>query len=452
MKPNRTHIVLLSGGSGTRLWPLSNDVRSKQFLKVLRDGSGTPQSMVQRTFSMLNESLPGSDITIAACENQAVSIASQIEGDYELVLEPERRDTGPAIMLAVAHLVSERRAADDDVVIVMPIDAYADPAYYEKLSDLDRAVREGVADIVLLGVEPTCPSEKYGYIVPEERNGQVWPVSRFVEKPDEQQAEGLISQGALWNCGVFAFRAGYVNALAASYVEGVSFESLRERYDVLPKRSFDYEVVEKADSVAVVAFHGEWSDLGTWNALSEKMEECVSGRVTMDEGSCENMHAINELGLPMVVVGARDIVIVATPDGILVSSKEESARIKDLVSGAAENRPMYEKRRWGEYRVLDFSSYPDGASSLTKELAIKPGCQISHQRHACRSEVWTIVSGEGEVAVNGEVSLVEAGSVIRIPEGTLHALRAKSELRIIEVQLGRILAEEDIERFGDFWK
>lgn len=446
------HLVLLSGGSGTRLWPLSNSSRSKQFLKVLRDAEGNHVSMVQRVFRQIRAVDADVDVTIATCAAQEDSIRRQVEGGYALVLEPERRDTAPAIMLACANLALEQRADADDTVIVMPIDTYADQAYYDGIVKLDAAVQSGFSELVLLGVEPTFPSVKYGYIVPETPEGELRRVIRFTEKPEKAMARELIGNGALWNCGVFAFKLGYLTNLASKYMPVNDFRRFRDRYFELPKNSFDYEVVEKAASIGVVPYSGEWKDLGTWNTLTDEMADASAGRVVVDEPTCENVHVINETGFPMVVAGMRDAVVVATPDGILVSSKEASAGIKAQVAQAAESRPMYEQRRWGEYRVLDSSVYPDGAKALTKELVVRDGKQMSYQRHARRSEVWTIVSGTGEVVLDGLVRQVRAGSVVYINKLQMHAARAVgSELRIIEVQQGDILVEEDIERFGDYW-
>lgn len=446
------HLVLLSGGSGMRLWPLSNSARSKQFLKVLRDAEGNHVSMVQRVFSQIRAVTADLDVTIATCAAQENSIRSQVEGDYALVLEPERRDTAPAIMLACAYLAKVRGAAADDTVIVMPIDTYADQTYYDGVVKLDEAVQDGFADLVLLGVEPTYPSQKYGYIVPDATEGSPRRVSCFTEKPDEATAVALIARGALWNCGVFAFKLGYLTDIADRYLQVPTFDGFRSRYAELPKNSFDYEVVEKAQSIGVVTYAGDWKDLGTWNTLTDEMAENVSGRVTVDASTTSNVHVINELGIPMVVAGVSDVVVVATPDGILVSGKEASANIKSQVAQTAESRPMYEQRRWGEYRVIDSSIFPDGAKSLTKELTIKAGKQLSYQLHRHRSEVWTVVSGEGEVVLDGFVQQVCAGSVVRIPPETLHAGRGTaSDLHVIEVQQGDVLVEEDVERFGDFW-
>lgn len=446
------HLVLLSGGSGTRLWPLSNDTRSKQFLKVLRDEQGNHVSMVQRTFAQIRHVSTDLDITIVTCPNQEQSIKAQVKESYSLVIEPERRDTAPAIMLACAHLAMQQGASLEDPVIVMPIDTYADQEYYDRIPSLSDAVRSDIADIVLLGVEPACPSDKYGYIIPEESEETPCKVSRFTEKPSKATAAELIERGALWNCGVFAFRLGWLESLRKNYIDEDSFDDICSRYSDLPKNSFDYEVVERATSIAVVSYAGAWKDLGTWNTLTEEMVEACSGRVVMDKSTCEDVHVVNETGFPLVVAGLRNSVVVATPDGILVSSKSASEGIKRQVAQAAESRPMYERRRWGEYRVIDASVYPDGTKAITKELGIEKGRQISYQIHAHRSEVWTVVSGEGEVVLDGLVRQVNVGSVVNVGVGELHAVRAKgSDLRIIEVQLGDILDEEDIKRFGDWW-
>lgn len=446
------HLVLLSGGSGTRLWPLSNASRSKQFLKVLRDDKGDHISMVQRVFSQIERVDKNFDITIATTANQESSIKRQVKGEYDLVLEPERRDTAPAIMLTCAYLSMVRDCSSDDTVIVMPIDTFADQNYYDSILLLDDALKDDNADLVLLGVEPTYPSEKFGYIVPNQTDGCIREVLRFVEKPDFTTASMLIDESAFWNCGVFAFKLGWLNAIRESYCDVASYEELIARYSELPKNSFDYEVVERAKSVAVVPYCGLWKDLGTWNALSDEMIDKTAGRVVLDEKSCDNIHVINETGLPMIVAGISDSVIVATPDGILISGKEESQEIRSLVAFAAESRPMYERRRWGEYRVLDSSVYSQGIKSLTKELVLENGKQISYQRHGHRTEVWTVVSGEGEVAIDGDVQHVHVGSVVRILPDTLHAARAMNgDLRIIEVQLGDVLDESDIERYGDYW-
>jgi mannose-1-phosphate guanylyltransferase len=335
----KTHIVLLSGGSGSRLWPLSSNARPKQFLKVLRDDDGSHVSMVQRTYAKVCSTIPNADITIVTSAKQAGLLAEQVEGDYALAIEPERRDTAPAIMLACAHLRWSQHASLDEPVVVLPIDSLVDTSYYERLKSVSDAVVEDAADLVLMGVEPTCPSKKFGYIVPRDEKDSPRMVERFVEKPEEAVAERLIERGALWNCGVFAFRLSYVLGILGDYGNFTTYRGLRSHYGELPKNSFDYEVVEKADSIAVVPYSGMWKDLGTWNTLTQEMDEQASGWTVVDDA--EGTHVINELDVPVLVSGIRDAVVVATSDGILVSSKENSTNLKELVGridGASRNQ------------------------------------------------------------------------------------------------------------------
>ena len=446
------HVVLLSGGSGTRLWPLSNSARSKQFLKVLRDDAGNHVSMVQRVFGQIDAVDADIDITIATSASQKDALALQVGGRYALSVEPERRDTAPAIMLACAKLALAQGAGSDDPVIVMPIDTYADQAYYDCIPKVASAVTSGASDLVLLGVTPIYPSEKYGYIIPAGTEGELWPVETFREKPSEDVARGYIEAGGLWNCGVFGFRLGWLRELTRGYVDAVSFDEYVARYRELPKNSFDYEVVERASSISVVPYSGTWKDLGTWNTLTEEMAETSAGPVWMSDEARANVHAINETGLPIVVAGITDAVVVATPDGILVSKKDSSSQIKGLVEEAVRARPMYERRSWGEYRVLDEKIYDDGSHALTKELVINAGCQLSYQRHSKRSEIWTVVAGTGEAVLDGKLIPLAVGECVRISPLQKHAVRALSELHIVEVQVGHPLVEEDIERFGHFWE
>ena len=445
------HVVLLSGGSGTRLWPLSTNSRPKQFLKVLRDEDDNHVSMVQRVFGQIGRVPADLDITVATSAVHREYLESQLGGGFATVLEPERRDTAPAIMLACANLALAQGAAADDTVIVAPIDTYADQGYYDRFPLLDQAVQKGVADLVLLGVKPTYPSEKYGYILPgaaaaaadasvdadgpASSDSPAVPVREFKEKPDEATAREFIREGGLWNCGVFAFRLSYLTAITERYYRAASFEDLRDHYSALPKISFDYEVVEKAQSVAAVPYEGQWKDLGTWNTLTDEMAEAVSGRVTMDAASCRNTHVVNETNVPVVVAGVSDAAVVVTPDGILVTGKEESAHIKGLVSEAQLSRPMYEKRPWGEYHVLAVSREADGREVLTQELAVAPSDEPRRLGHAGYSEVWTVTSGAGTVSVDGRGQEVAAGDVVRIPAGSALAVRTAEGLHVVDVRV-----------------
>lgn len=442
-------IILLSGGSGKRLWPLSNDARSKQFLRLLSAPDGSKESMIQRVVRQIRSAGLTDDIVIATGSNQKDSIENQLGDSISVVTEPCRRDTFPAIMLACSWL-ADRGADRDEPVVVMPCDSYTEAGYFDTVARMAEAVARRDADMVLMGIEPTYPSAKYGYIVPERAADcdGVLPVRRFTEKPDVETAGRLIAEGALWNGGVFAFRLGYLTDIIAGVRPDAGFKQLREEYAGLPKISFDYAVVEKATSVGVVPFAGQWKDLGTWNTLTDELDSRTFGNVHVD--AADDCYIINELELPLVCIGGKGLVIAASPDGILVSDRSQSENLKHLVDGIGR-RPMYEERRWGEYKVIDSVEFPDGFCALTKQLTLRPGCAISYQKHSCRDEIWTFIDGEGEIVLDGERKPVKRGDVINIPRGCLHALRATTSLTFIEVQQGSNLVEEDIERFPYDW-
>lgn len=442
-------LVLLSGGSGKRLWPLSNNARSKQFLPLLEKEDGTMESMVQRVVRQAKEAQLTDEITLATNASQLDIIINQLGESVSVVTEPERRDTFPAIALAASYLSLEKKCSDDEVVVIMPCDPYTELGYFQTISKMVECVEQNVADLVLMGITPTYPSEKYGYVIPEssetlEPSETFKKVSRFTEKPSVEIAESFLKQGAYWNGGVFAFRLRYMMNIVRKYIQSESFKDTRNRYSEFPKISFDYEVAEKAESVAVVPFSGEWKDLGTWNTLTDELKQHVIGNAVMG-AHCENTHVINELQHPIFVDGLKDVVVAACPDGILVCSKEYSEEIKKSVENLT-SRPMYEERRWGTYRVLDDSYYADGRHALTKSITLKEGKNISYQIHHHRSETWTFVEGEGIFVLDGYEQRVKAGDTVIIPVEHWHSIKALTELTFIEVQSGNPLVEEDIER------
>jgi mannose-1-phosphate guanylyltransferase len=442
-------LILLSGGSGKRLWPLSNEARSKQFLRILETPDGGRESMVQRVVRQIKAAGITNEITFATSVSQKDIITNQLGEDISVVTEPCRRDTFPAIALAASYLAKEKGCSRDEVVVVMPCDSFTEAHYFDAIAEMTKVVERNAAELVLMGIKPTYPSAKYGYVVPAEQHDGFQMVQRFTEKPDVPTAEALIAEGAYWNGGVFAFRLGYMMEIAERYVKGDSFAEIRGRYGEFPKISFDYEVAEKAKSVAVVSYDGEWKDLGTWNTLTDELQDHAVGNVIMDESSV-NTHVINELELPIMCIGAKNMVIAASHDGIIVSEKAKSEDIKGYADRLAR-RPMYEERRWGEYKVIDFMEFPDGHKALTKQLVIRAGKNISYQVHHHRDEVWTFVDGEGLLVLDGVVTKVTRGDVINIKKGVKHAVRAVSDLRFIEVQSGDDLIEEDIERFDWNW-
>lgn len=438
-------IVLLSGGSGKRLWPLSNDVRSKQFLKLLTDGQGNHESMVQRVYRQIAQAGIDADIVVATSATQVESIKGQLPSGVDIVVEPERRNTFPAIVLAASYLESRKQMNSEDTVIVLPVDPFVDVAYFEAFREMDERVRKGGGDIVLMGIAPSYPSEKYGYIVP----GADGRVADFKEKPDEATARRLIAEGALWNAGVFAFRLKYLTGIMDRYLDSRDFSYVVEHYAQLKKDSFDYEVVEKAGSLAVVPYSGAWKDIGTWNTLTEEMEEESIGDVVMGE-ECGNTHVINELSIPVVALGTKNLVIAAGPDGILVSDKHRSSYIKPYVENL-NSRPMYEEKRWGEYKVYDYSQYPDGTKSITKHITINAGCAHEYQVHHYKDEVITVVNGSGELVIDGCRMKFGCGDTISIRRGQKHGIRAFQDMQLISVQIGEDVTEEDVEILNWAW-
>lgn len=428
-------IVLLSGGSGKRLWPLSNDVRSKQFIKMLKGADGELESMVMRVYRQIMDAVPGAQVTIATGKKQVSSIKNQLGDRVNICVEPDRRDTFPAISLAAAYLKDMQGVDKQEPVVVCPVDPYAEAAYFQALKRLGELAAKGEAELFLLGMEPTYPSEKYGYIIPENRE-TVSNVQAFQEKPDLVVARQYLEQGALWNGGVFACKLEYLLRKAHEQLDFVSYQDLYDNYLKAKKISFDYAVVEQETDIRVLRYRGAWKDLGTWNTFAEAMEEPALGKVTMDE-TCQNTNVVNELNIPILCMGCRDMVIAASSDGILISEKGQSSYIKPFVD-RMEQQVMYAEKSWGSFTVLDVQE-----ECLVIRIVLLPGHSLHYHSHEHRDEVWTVTSGRGRVVLDGQERPVGPGDVISMPIGCKHTVFADTELRINEVQLGRDITVED---------
>lgn len=435
-------IILLSGGSGKRLWPLSNNARSKQFIKLLStpDGEGR-ESMVQRVVRQLRDANIGSNITVATSESQREVLQNQLGDDISVVTEPERRDTFPAIALASAYLAFRKGCQRSEPVIVMPCDPFTEPGYFNAIARMEKAVADRASQLVLMGIRPTYPSAKYGYIVPSKvrLEPSVYAVDRFTEKPDVATAERLIAEGAFWNGGVFAFELGFMLDILSRYTSSTDFDHIRGNYHSLPKISFDYEVAEKAHSVAMVPFDGSWKDLGTWNTLTDELSDEAIGNVIMD-GTSVNTHVINELDIPIMCMGTDGLVVAASPDGILISEKSKSENIKSFAD-SLHRRPMYEERRWGEYKVIDYTDFDSGIRSLTKQIKVKAGGEFRCHAHKERHETWTVIDGSGTAFVDGNEIQLSRGVSLTFAPGVEHGLKADTALTFIEVQTGERIDE-----------
>lgn len=434
------NIILLSGGSGKRLWPLSNEVRSKQFLKLFKSESGQYESMTQRVCRQIRSVEPGANITITTGVQQKSAIINQLGENIDICIEPMRRDTFPAIALAVVYLKEKRKLSRDSAVIVGPVDPYTDNHYFEKFHELEEAVVSGGSNIVLMGINPTYPSEKYGYILPEMNAGKVKKVKSFKEKPCLEDAKALISQGAIWNSGVFAFKVGYILDTLSDYVDNIAYDYLYEHYHELPKRSFDYAVVEKEANIGCISFQGSWKDVGTWNTLAEEMSSSVLGNALLVENS-ENVNVINELDVPILVAGIKDVIVAASADGIIISDKNASSFIKPYVE-KINQRVMFEEKSWGDFKVLSVEKY-----AMTVKLHINAGRSMSYHCHHSRDEVWTILKGEGVVILGERKRPIGAGAVVEMPAGVKHTIKAITDMEVLEVQMGNQISDEDVETF-----
>ncbi len=429
------NVILLSGGSGKRLWPLSNDIRSKQFIKLFKDENGEYESMVQRVYRQISTVDPNAKITIATGKSQVSAIRNQLTADVGICVEPCRRDTFPAIVLAAAYLVDELKVDINESVAVCPVDPYVDNSYYENVKKLVEFADTGRSNLTLMGIEPTYPSDKYGYIIPTSTDFES-TVKEFREKPDVATAKEYLKQGALWNAGVFAFKLSYLIEKAHSMLDFTDYRDLYTKYETLPKISFDYAVVEKEDSIAVLRYSGEWKDVGTWNMMSEVMSDVTKGNVVLDD-TCTNTNVINELDIPILCMGCHDMVVAASCDGILVSDKERSGYIKKYVEQIGDNVRFAEKS-WGTYTVIDAEQ-----GSMTVKVALSAGSMMKYHSHGLRDEIWTVISGTGTTIVDGMEQKVKPGDVISVAAGCKHTIIADTAMSLIEVQVGAEISKSD---------
>ncbi|MCR5526923.1 MAG: cupin domain-containing protein [Lachnospiraceae bacterium] len=429
------NLILLSGGSGKRLWPLSNDVRSKQFIKFFKKEDGSYESMVQRMLKGIRRIDTDASVTIATSKTQVPSIVNQLGEDVGISVEPCRRDTFPAIALATAYLHDVMGVDENEEVVVCPVDPYVDDNYFEALKKLAELAGRGTANLSLLGIEPTYPSEKYGYIIPESKENES-RVKTFKEKPDEETAKKYISEGALWNAGVFAYKLSYVLNRAHELIDFKNYYDLFKKYDTLEKISFDYAVVEKESSIQVMRFAGEWKDLGTWNTLTEAVEDNIIGNGVMNE-KCSNVSIVNELNVPVLAMGLKDVVISASAQGILVSDKTQSSYIKPYVDKMDE-KIMFADKAWGSFTIIDVED-----DSLTIKVLLSPGHHMNYHSHEYRDEVWTVIGGRGTAIVDGAPRKIKTGDVVTMAAGVKHTVIAETELEMIEVQMGKDISEKD---------
>lgn len=443
------YYVLLSGGSGKRLWPLSGEARPKQYLKLLRkeNNSMEASSMLQRVWEQLEEAKIRENTVIIAEESQAELIHSQIR-NARLVEEPEKRDTFAAILLSCAYLFSEKGALPEDYVTVLSVDFYTEGSYFEEIKKLEGMMRKYRPQVGLVGVKPAYPATKYGYILPGKEIDGFYEVKGFVEKPEEERAAKLCEENALWNCGVFCVQIKEMLSLAEKYTGVCSYPELKLAYKKLPKTSFDYEVTEKATKLAVLPYHGYWKDIGTWEAMAEQMSTDTIGNVMLDD-SCRDTQVINELEIPVAVIGTKNLVVAASREGILVAEKNHTEDLKTIVSSLS-TKIMFEERRWGTLETLD-ETRQEETITLTRKITIWEGMNSSYHYHENRDEIWTVMKGKGELILEGSKIPLFPGKAVCIRKNQKHAIRALEEFQYIEIHVGTRVGNEDIHRITFRW-
>ena len=423
-------IILLSGGSGQRLWPLSNDVRAKQFLKIFSGG----ESMLQRVLKQIHRTNKNASITIAAAKKQEPLLKKYIGENFELSTEPCRRNTFPAIALAAAYLHDVKKICAEEKILICPVDPYVDDNFFAQFPLLAAQITADVP-LVLMGIEPTYPSEKYGYIIPQTKD-KVSRVEMFKEKPNSSDAQKFIEAGALWNGGIFAFELGYILDKAKKFLGTCAHDALIKNYANLPNISFDYAIVEHEKNIKVVRYVGEWKDIGTWNTLTEVLDSNFIGDVQSD-ATCQNLHVINTGDVPIICMGLKDAVVVAGAEGILVSDKVASSYIKPFVE-KLDSQIRFAEKSWGSFKIIDVED-----ESLTVKVTLNRGSSMRYHSHERRDEVWNFIAGTGRIIIDGTEKIVRAGDVIKIPAGVKHTVIADEPLKIIEVQIGKDITVED---------
>ena len=325
------NIVLLSGGSGNRLWPLSTPENSKQFLKILKTDDGRTESKLQRVFAQIHRVDPSAVVTVATSADQAAEIHHQLGEAIKISIEPDKKDTFPAIVLASSYLVDVLQIDPEETVAFCPVDPFADDSFFATIRDACAYISSVQEHLMLLGITPTAPLEKYGYIVPKAEN-DISLVASFKEKPDKKNAQRYIDNGALWNAGVFVFKLSYILKRAHELIDFSDYYDLFQKYHTLESISFDYAVVEHEKDILVKRYNGAWSDIGTWDALTATMDTHFVGKAVSDRP--ENVFVINETEKPIIVLGLENVVVSATDSGIIVSDIQASHKIKPYVDQA----------------------------------------------------------------------------------------------------------------------
>ncbi|MDQ0195061.1 sugar phosphate nucleotidyltransferase [Paenibacillus wynnii] len=428
------HTLLLCGGSGQRLWPLSNPIRSKMFLELLPAPDGGLESMIGRVCRQLSGQGLGESALFITHQDQTGLTKRYTKDCYPVIGEPWKRGTFTAAALGSLHLHSTGKAKLNDTICVAPADMFADDNFFGHFHTFPEVLKASQADIVLLGTRPTYPSDQYGYILPGDAASMEYTsVNRFEEKPDSARAKLLIQQNALWNCGVFAFSLQFMLSYLKQIGLPVDFDEFVALYPHLPIRSFDKEVVERTGKLAVIRHEGDWRDLGSWDTLTEQLRDPIVGKGgTL--GETINTHIINELDVPLYVIGVSNIVAIASPDGVLIANKVQANGIKEII-GSHSMTPVYGETQWGSYCILDTTDN-DEDIIVTLKLTILPNHKTQELCSKYSNKIWTVVAGSGELILDGLVHPARVGDIFTVAKGVIHEIRAFTAMEWIEVRMG----------------
>ncbi|MDX8404245.1 MAG: mannose-1-phosphate guanylyltransferase/mannose-6-phosphate isomerase [Mariprofundaceae bacterium] len=467
-KSNDTIAVILAGGSGTRLWPLSRQQLPKQFLN-LQGG----ETLLEGTISRLNPLISRDHVWVVTSESLASGEAYAALSELNTILEPVGRNTAPAVAVAAALLMDLTES--DPVMLVLPADHLIQDveSFHQCLETAMDVAASG--KLVTFGIKPTRPDTGFGYIQAEsEADNSAYPVLRFTEKPDLATAESFLSDGSYyWNSGMFVWKASVIleefekhlpdlwivlDGMRDQWKQGEPWrEVIRHGFSDMPSISIDYGVMEKSDRVALVPCDIGWSDVGSWDAVYDISDHDEKGNALAGDVlsfDCKNSLIRSESKL-LAAVDLEDVIVVETPDAILLSRRGESQRVREIVDHikARGSREHIEHvtvcRPWGSYTVLEDH---DSGYKL-KRIEVSPGSSLSLQSHQKRSEHWVVVTGTASVTRGGEVYTVSKNESTYIPIGEKHRLSNEGNvpLQIVEIQIGDYLGEDDIERFDDVY-
>lgn len=406
-------IVLLSGGVGKRLWPISTEKMPKQFLKF-----GQNETMLVSTYKKACNI--SDSVYVATQEKQSKIVKSQLNNLVSIINEPSLHGTFGTMLNIANYFKYKEKFEENEIIVTIPIDHCVDDEFYDLLKKIPTYL-SGNVDFCLIGIKPTYPSTEFGYIV---ENSNM--VSNFVEKPIENRAIDLINHGAYWNSGVLAFRLGTMNEISNKYFKTTNYKKFYANYNKLPKNSFDKEVLEKSKKIYVIKTDSRWEDLGTWKHLCNKISES-------DE---YNTNIINTEKKIIINNGIENSIIVNTSNGIALFAKDEK---------------KISYRNWGVYKVLSCFKLNDENIKI-KYLKINDKVNTSYQCHLFREELWNVISGTGIAIIDGKHINLKAGDLLRVEKNQKHILRGINDLEIIEIQKGKKTIESDIVRYESEWE